>query len=140
MICAVVKDDIVENCIVVEPEQIAELEAALHCELVDAKPYGLRVGDLRTQRGWTRNEGGEQVVLPELEPEDYSSYKLAVQEANYATARAEQAEAVAGALSQGQSEQDEALVELASLLDENQTRLDEQDAALVELAALIASK
>ena len=67
MIAAIVKNDIVENLIVIQEAQVAEMEAALSCEIVDARPYGLCVGDLRTVAGWTRNAGGEQMVLPLLE-------------------------------------------------------------------------
>lgn len=97
MIGAIVRNNIVETCIVINPEQVEEMQKALGCEIVDARPYGLTVGDLRTARGWTRNEGGEQAVLPELEPEDYSSYTLAMQRAGEAEKRAETAEETAAA-------------------------------------------
>lgn len=97
MIYAVVKEDLVENVIVIEPEQVEEMAEALGAELVDAKPYGLMIGDLRTERGWTRNAGGEQEVLPELPEEDYSSYALAREEAAAANARAERAGETAAA-------------------------------------------
>ena len=77
MLCAIVKEDIVENVIVINEEQIPEIEAALGCELVDARPYGLTAGDLRTPAGWTRNAGGEQMILPLLEQESYDSYTIA---------------------------------------------------------------
>ena len=92
MIGAIVKDNIVENLIVLDDAQKAELEAALSCEIVDARPYGLIAGDLRTANGWTRNAGGEQVVLPLLEQETYDSYSLAVESQKAAEARAEAAE------------------------------------------------
>lgn len=79
MIGAIVKDDLVENVIVLDEAQKSELEAALGCEIVDARPYGLAIGDLRTAAGWTRNAGGEQMILPLLEPEQYDSYTVAMQ-------------------------------------------------------------
>lgn len=72
MIGAVVMNDIVENIIVLNENQIGELSAALNAEIVDARPYGLAIGDLRTERGWTRNDGGEQIVLSLIEPEEQS--------------------------------------------------------------------
>lgn len=79
MIGAIVKDDLVENVIVLDEAQKSELEAALGCEIVDARPYGLAIGDLRTAAGWTRNAGGEQMILSLLEPEQYDSYTVAMQ-------------------------------------------------------------
>lgn len=76
MIGAIVRDDLVENLIVIKEDQIEEMSAALGCEIVDANPYGLTVGDLRTPAGWTRNAGGEQMILPELEGKDYDSYTV----------------------------------------------------------------
>lgn len=90
MIGAIVRDDIVENVIVLDEAQLEELEAALGCEIVDARPYGLTAGDLRTEAGWTRNAGGEQVILPLLEQEQYDSYSLAMQQVADAEARVEQ--------------------------------------------------
>lgn len=76
MIGAIVRNDIVENLIVINEEQISEMSASLNCEIVDAAPYGLTVGDLRTAAGWTRNAGGEQMILPLLEQESYDSYTI----------------------------------------------------------------
>ena len=76
MIGAIVKNDLVENLIVINEEQIAEMSTALNCEIVDAAPYGLTIGDLRTANGWTRNAGGEQTILPLLEQESYDSYTI----------------------------------------------------------------
>lgn len=76
MIGAIVRNDIVENLIVINEEQISEMSTALNCEIVDAAPYGLTVGDLRTTAGWTRNAGGEQMILPLLEQESYDSYTI----------------------------------------------------------------
>ena len=91
MIGAIVRNDTVENLIVLDEAQKAELEAALGCEIVDARPYGLIVGDLRTAAGWTRNAGGEQTLLPLLEQESYDSYTLAI---NRAIAAEEQLDTV----------------------------------------------
>lgn len=76
MIGAIVRDDIVENVLVIKEAQLDSLTEALGCEIVDAAPYGLQVGDLRTAEGWTRNAGGEQMLLPLLEGESYDSYTL----------------------------------------------------------------
>ena len=76
MIGAVVRNDIVENVIVIKEENVSAMAAALKCEIVDARPYGLTIGDLRTARGWTRNAGGEQMLLPLLEQEQYDSYSV----------------------------------------------------------------
>lgn len=76
MIGAIVRNDIVENLIIINEEQISEMSASLNCEIVDAAPYGLTVGDLRTAAGWTRNAGGEQMILPLLEQESYDSYTI----------------------------------------------------------------
>lgn len=91
MIGAIVKDNIVENLIVLDEAQKAELEAALGCEIVDARPYGLIAGDLRTAAGWTRNAGGEQMVLELQTQEAYDSYTLAAQRAAEAEAALETA-------------------------------------------------
>ena len=77
MIGAIVKDDIVQNLIVINESQIDEMSAALQCEIVDARPYGLVAGDLRTAAGWTRNAGGEQMILPLLDAINYDSYTMA---------------------------------------------------------------
>ena len=81
MIGAVVRDDVVDQIIVLDEAQIDELQAALECEIVDARPYGLAEGDLRTAAGWTRNAGGEQTILPLLEQEAYDSYSIAAAKA-----------------------------------------------------------
>lgn len=89
MIGAIVRDDLVENLITLNESQIDELSAALNCEIVDARPYGLAIGDLRTSAGWTRNAGGEQMILPLLDPEAYDSYTVASERANEAEAQLE---------------------------------------------------
>lgn len=60
---AVVKENAVENVIVADEAQKAELEAALGAELVDARSFNLQIGDLRVGANWTRNQDGEQIVL-----------------------------------------------------------------------------
>lgn len=97
MITAVVKNNIVENLIVINEAQIPEMEKALDCELVDARPYGLAVGDMRTPRGWTRNGGGEQIVLEELEPKQYDGYTLMYNRAQEAEAAIPVAQEIATA-------------------------------------------
>ena len=62
---AVVKDNYVENLIAIEEAQIPEMEEALQCELVDATPFRLSIGDLRVNGQWTRNEDRVQTVLTE---------------------------------------------------------------------------
>lgn len=91
MIGAVVIEDIVDNVIVLDESQIPEMSAALGAEIIDARPYGLAIGDLRTDGVWTRNAGGEQMVLPLLEPEDYTSYAIASERAAQAEAQMEAA-------------------------------------------------
>lgn len=76
MIGAIVRNNIVENLIVINESQVETISKALDCEIVDARPYGLTAGDLRTAAGWTRNAGGEQMVLPLLEGESYDSYSI----------------------------------------------------------------
>ena len=90
MIGAVVIEDIVDNIIVLDESQIDEMAAALGAEIVDARPFGLAIGDLYTDGRWTRNAGGEQVILPPLDQESYDSYTIACE-------RAAQAEEVAAA-------------------------------------------
>lgn len=97
MIGAIVQDNIVQNLIVLDEAQKAELEAALGCEIVDARPYGLIAGDLRTAAGWTRNAGGEQMVLALQEQEAYDSYTMAAQRAAEAEAALETADEAATA-------------------------------------------
>lgn len=91
MIGAIVKNDIVTGLLVINEAQIEEMESMLQCEIVDARPYGLIPGDLRTAKGWTRNAGGEQMILSLLEPDKYDSYTLAVERAEAAEARVDEA-------------------------------------------------
>lgn len=109
MIGAIVRGDLVENLIVIQEAQVSEMEAALSCEIVDARPYGLCVGDLRTAAGWTRNAGGEQMVLPLLEQESYDSYSVMAQ-------RAVNAEAAVDAA--GEAAADEAIAILSGEVTE----------------------
>lgn len=81
MIGAIVRNSFVENLIVINEAQVDEMAAALGCEIVDAAPYGLTVGDHRTAAGWTRNAGGEQMVLPLLELKQYDSYTVMAERA-----------------------------------------------------------
>lgn len=81
MIGAVIKDNIVQNLIVLKEEQIKEFGEAIGCEIVDARPYGLKKGDRRSNLGWTRNAGGEQMVLPLLDVKSYDSYSLMAEKA-----------------------------------------------------------
>ena len=60
---AVVRNDFVENLIVAQYEQKAELEAALHCELVYEPYIKLAKGDKRINGEWTRNVDGVATVL-----------------------------------------------------------------------------
>ena len=80
MIGAIVRNDIVENLIVLQESQMEELSASLECEIVNAHPYGLAIGDLRTPAGWTRNADGEQIILEPLEGKSYDSYTVAAAE------------------------------------------------------------
>ena len=61
---AVVKGNFVENVIVANPEQKAELEAALDAALMDAAALDMQAGDFYNGAAWTRNVNGEQVPLP----------------------------------------------------------------------------
>lgn len=115
MIGAIVRNDIVENLIVLGEAQKAELEAALGCEIVDARPYGLIAGDLRTAAGWTRNAGGEQMVLELQEQKAYDGYTLAVERQKAAEERAEAAEDAAQ--SAGEEAANEALAILSGEVD-----------------------
>lgn len=71
MIGAVVINDIVDNVIVIDEAQVESVSKALGAEIIDARPYGLAIGDYRTPQGvWTRNDGGEQVALQLIEREE----------------------------------------------------------------------
>ena len=62
---AVVKDNFVENIIILNESQIEEFENILDRELVDATPFNLSIGDMRVDENWTRNENGVQIILSE---------------------------------------------------------------------------
>lgn len=94
MIGAIVFDDVVTNLIVLGDDQVLEMSMALNCEIVDARPYGLTIGDLRTPAGWTRNAGGEQMILPLLEEEQYDSYTVMANRAVEAENQVEAAEEI----------------------------------------------
>ena len=150
MLGAIVRENIVENVIVVEETQVAELAEALGCEIVDARPYGLIAGDLRTDRGWTRNAGGEQMVLEEMEPEAYDSYSVAMRRADAAEASAKQvAEAIAkeavseavAVLKEEVGEKPEAAAISADLASRAvQTSLDVLIARLEAIPAMVAER
>lgn len=116
MIGAIVRSNLVENLIVLKEAQVAELEAALGCEIVDARPYGLIAGDLRTAKGWTRNAGGEQMVLELQEQEAYDGYTLAVEQKTAAEEALKEAEAAAAAA--GEESAQEAIDILSGELEE----------------------
>lgn len=78
---AVNKDGFIENVIIAEEEQKAELEAGLGAVLEDASVYGLQIGDLWVEgKGWTRNRDGEQYTLEPLSPEEWSQYQALAQQ------------------------------------------------------------
>jgi hypothetical protein len=95
---AVNKGGFIENVIVAEEEQKAELEAGLGAVLEDASVYGLQIGDLWVDgKGWTRNRDGEQYTLEPLNPEEWSQYQaLAQQVEEQETMLAELEEALNG--------------------------------------------
>lgn len=73
---AVNKDGFIENVIIADEAQKAELEEALGAVLEDASAYGLQIGDLWVEgKGWTRNRDGEQYTLEPLTPEDWRQYQ-----------------------------------------------------------------
>lgn len=112
MIGAIVRNNIVENLIVINENQVEAMSAALKCEIVDARPYGLTVGDLRTAAGWTRNAGGEQMILPLLEGESYDSYSIIAQKNAELEQNIEEAESMGAAMAT-----EEALAILAGEVD-----------------------
>lgn len=73
---AVNKNGFIENVIIAEEGQKAELETGLGAVLEDASVYGLQIGDLWVEgKGWTRNRDGEQFTLEPLNPEEWSKYQ-----------------------------------------------------------------
>lgn len=79
MIGAVIENEIVANIIVMDESQIEEMTEALGHEIVDASVYGLQIGDVRQGDKWVRNAGGDNLILTEQEPKDYSGYALAME-------------------------------------------------------------
>ena len=63
---AQIENNFVTNVIVMNAAQLEEMSTALGCELVDAEPYNLSVGDYRKDGvTWTRNIDGVQTELTE---------------------------------------------------------------------------
>ena len=71
---AVVRNNEVDDIIVLDEEQVDNFEVFLDAELVDAIPYGLCIGDLKVGDNWTRNINGVQTVLESLTPEQQTDY------------------------------------------------------------------
>ena len=92
-IYAIVRDNYVDNVIVLNEEQIDEMTAALNAEMVDALPYGLCIGDLRVGGKWTRNINGVQTVLEPITPQQQTDYTSLRDDLRYKTAVLEDAEA-----------------------------------------------
>lgn len=80
MIGAVIINNKVKNLITLNEVQIEELSTALNCEIIDARPYGLSIGDTLTEEGWVREVDEEQIVLQLLEPKYYDSLSIAEKE------------------------------------------------------------
>lgn len=80
---AVVRNDFVENLIVAQYEQKAELEAAWNCELVYEPYIALAVGDKRINGEWTRNVDGVATVLTAKPTYNELEAELAAAEAAY---------------------------------------------------------
>lgn len=76
MIGALVSGNIVKRVIVLSEKKKEQMEKTLNCEIVDAKTFGLQMGDLRTARGWTRNVNGEQTILQPLPQKDYDTFAI----------------------------------------------------------------
>lgn len=81
---AMVRNDFVENLIVARLEQKAELEAALHCELVYDPYINLAAGDKRINGEWTRNVDGVATVLTSKPTYNELESQLQAAEAAYA--------------------------------------------------------
>lgn len=80
---AVVRNDFVENLIVAQYEQKAELEAAWGCELVYEPYINLQKGDKRINGEWTRNVDGVATVLTSKPTYNELEAELAAAEAAY---------------------------------------------------------
>ena len=73
-IYAIVRDNYVDNVIVLNEEQIDEMATALNAEMVDALPLGLCQGDMRVGGNWTRNINGVQTILEPITPQQQTDY------------------------------------------------------------------
>lgn len=73
-IYAVVRDNYVDNIIVLNEEQINEMATALNAEMVNALPLGLCQGDMRVGGNWTRNINGMQTILEPITPQQQTDY------------------------------------------------------------------
>lgn len=80
MIGAVIENETVVNIIVMDEGQTDEMTRALGREIVDARPYGLQIGDVRQGGKWVRNADGDNLTLTEQVPRDYSGYALAMEQ------------------------------------------------------------
>lgn len=80
MIGAVLENETVTNIIIMDEGQIEELSKALGHEIVDARPYGLQIGDVRQGDRWVRNADGDNLILTEQDPKDYSGYAKAMEQ------------------------------------------------------------
>lgn len=85
---------VVVNTIVMDESQIEELSQNLGQEIVDSRPYGLQIGDVRRQDGvWVRNANGDNLILEKQETRDFSSYALITQENERLKIQVEKSEA-----------------------------------------------
>ena len=82
MVMAVVKNNLVENVIIIHESEIESMAKTLDAELIEASQYGLAIGDLRTPNGWTRNIKGEQTLLKPQDIDEFSNYLAAVKHAS----------------------------------------------------------
>ena len=73
-IYAIVRDNYVDNVIVLNEEQIDEMATALNAEIVNALPLGLCQGDMRVGGNWTRNINGVQTILEPNTPQQQIDY------------------------------------------------------------------
>lgn len=80
---AIVKNNRVENVVVINQSQIQEFETIYNAEIIDALPYGLDIGDLKVGNNWTRNINGVQTILELITPQqqfDYNNLRSSLQE------------------------------------------------------------
>lgn len=71
---AIVKNNMVENVIILNQNQIEEFEQIYNAEIVNAIPYGLCRGDMKVGNNWTRNLNGVQTILQPLIPQEQTDY------------------------------------------------------------------